>query len=157
MAPQFGAVAAMLAAYGESDLLCYRAEDPVELVERQAAAWDPLLLWAAEELDAPLAVTSGVMPVDQDPDSIARLADLVEAMSPFQLSAFHDLVAISGSLVLALAVTRKRLDAEAAWILSRIDEDWEIALWGEDEEAADVAARKRSAFLQADRFYGLCG
>jgi len=115
------------------------------------------LLWAAEELDAPLAVTSGVMPVDQDPDSIARLADLVEAMSPFQLSAFHDLVAISGSLVLALAVTRKRLDAEAAWILSRIDEDWEIALWGEDEEAADVAARKRSAFLQADRFYGLCG
>ena len=116
-----------------------------------------LLLWAAEELDAPLAVTSGVMPVDQDPDSIARLADLVEAMSPFQLSAFHDLVAISGSLVLALAVTRKRLDAEAAWILSRIDEDWEIALWGEDEEAADVAARKRSAFLQADRFYGLCG
>jgi chaperone required for assembly of F1-ATPase len=157
VAPQFGAVAAMLAAYGESDLLCYRAEDPVELVERQAAAWDPLLLWAAEELDAPLAVTSGVMPVDQDPDSIARLADLVEAMSPFQLSAFHDLVAISGSLVLALAVTRKRLDAEAAWILSRIDEDWEIALWGEDEEAADVAARKRSAFLQADRFYGLCG
>ena len=78
-------------------------------------------------------------------------------MTPFQLAAFHDLVAISGSLVLALAVTRGRLTAEAAWALSRIDEDWQISLWGEDEEAAEVAARKQAAFLQADRFFGLCG
>lgn len=157
VAPQFKAVAAMLAAYGDSDLLCYRAEGPDDLVARQAEAWDPLLTWAAEALDAPLAITFGVMPVEQSRDSIARLADLVGPMSAFQLSAFHDLVSLSGSLVLALAVTRKRLTAEAAWSLSRIDEDWQIALWGEDEEAAENAARKQAAFLQADRFYGLCG
>ena len=157
VAPQFEAVAAMLAAYGESDLLCYRAEGPEDLVARQAEAWDPLLVWAADKLDAPLAITFGVMPVEQSQGSINRLAELVRDQSAFQLAAFHDLVAVSGSLVLALAVTRKRLTAEAAWDLSRIDENWQIALWGEDEEAAEVAARKHSAFLQADRFYGLCG
>ena len=44
---QFAEVADMLGAYGETDLLCYRAEAPVELTARQAAAWDPLLDWAA--------------------------------------------------------------------------------------------------------------
>lgn len=157
VAPQFAAVAEMLATYGESDLLCYRAEGPDDLIVRQSEAWDPLLTWAAEELGAPLAVTVGVMPVEQGRDSIARLSRHVGEMSRFQLAAFHDLVAVSGSLVLALAVTRKRLTAEAAWDLSRIDENWQIALWGKDEEAAEVAARKHSAFLHADRFYGLCG
>lgn len=155
--PQFEAVAEMVAAYGDSDLLCYRAEDPPELVDRQARAWDPLLGWAATDLAAPLVATAGVMHIDQPNDSLARLHGLVETLSPFRLAAFHDLVAISGSLILGLAVTRRRLAAEAAWDLSRIDEDWQISLWGEDEEAAEMAALKRAAFLHADRFYGLCG
>ena len=155
--PQIEAVAELLAAYGDSDLLCYRAEAPDDLVARQLEAWNPLLTWAADTFGAQLAVTAGIMPIEQSRESVARLSRHVREMSPFQLAAFHDLVALSGSLVLALAVTRKRLTAEAAWSLSRIDEDWQIALWGEDEDAAEVAARKRAAFLQADRFYGLCG
>ncbi len=157
VAPQHAAVAAMLAEYGGSDLLCYRAEGPDDLSARQAAAWDPVLSWAKDTLDAPLVVTIGIMHVDQAPASLAKLRQAVEALDPFRLSAFHDLVAISGSLVLALAVTRRTLTAEAAWDLSRIDETWQITLWGEDEEAAETAALKRAAFLQADRFYGLCG
>ena len=157
VAPQRDAVAAMLAEYGGSDLLCYRAEGPDDLTLRQAAAWDPVLHWAKDALGAPLIATVGVMHVDQPADSLLRLRDAVDALDPFRLSAFHDLVAISGSLVLALAVTRHSLTAEAAWDLSRIDENWQIALWGEDEEATKTAALKRGAFLQADRFYGLCG
>lgn len=157
VAPQFDAVAAMLAEYGGSDLLCYRAEGPDDLVARQAEAWDPLLVWALERFGADLVVTSGVMHVAQPPESLIGLHRRVAGMSPFQLSAFHDLVALSGSLVLSLAVTDKRVSAEEAWNLSRIDEDWQISLWGEDEEAAEIAALKRAAFLQADRFYGLCG
>lgn len=157
VAPQFAAVAEMLAAYGESDLLCYRADGPADLVARQAEAWDPLLVWAKDTLAAPLLTAVGVMHIPQPPGSLATLRRAVDLLSPFQLAAFHDLVAISGSLVLALAVTRGRLTAEAAWPLSRIDEDWQAGLWGEDEEAVDVAARKQAAFLQADRFYRLCG
>lgn len=157
VARQFDAVAAMVAAYGASDLLCYRAEQPAGLVARQSAGWDPLLDWAARTFDAPLVTTSGVMHVDQPATSLAALSDSVHALSPFRLAAFHDLVAIAGSLVLALAVTRGRLTAAEAWNLSRIDEDWQIEEWGEDAEAAELAALKRADFLQADRFFALCG
>lgn len=157
VAPQFDAVAEMLLAYGGSDLLCYRAEGPEELVTRQAKGWDPLLDWARDALAAPLVKTVGIMPVSQPAESLAALRSEIDRMSPFQIAAFHDLVAISGSLVLGLAVTHCRLGVEAAWDLSRIDEDWQISLWGEDEEAAEVGARKRAAFVQADRFYQLCG
>lgn len=155
--PQFAAVADMLADYGGSDLLCYRAEGPAGLVARQAQSWDPLLDWARDDLAAPLRQATGVMHVAQPEASLAALRHQVQAMSAFQLAAFHDLVAISGSLVLALAVARGRITADEAWTRSRVDEDWQISLWGEDEEAAEAAARKREALLQADRFYGLCG
>ncbi len=157
VAPQMDEVAAMLAAYGGSDLLCYRAEGPQELVARQSEAWDPILDWAAGVLDAPLRVTAGVMHVEQPAASLATLHELVGRMTPFQLAAFHDLVAMSGSLVLALALVRGRITVDDAWRLSRIDEDWQISQWGEDEEAADVTLRKQAAFRHADRFYGLCG
>lgn len=157
VAPQFDVVAEMLAAYGGSDLLCYRAEGPEGLIALQAESWDPVLSWACDTLSATLVTTVGVMPVPQPRETMEALFRQVMGLTPFQLAAFHDLVAMSGSLVLALAVVRRRLSAETAWVLSRIDESWQISLWGEDEEAAEVAARKRQAFLHADRFYGLCG
>lgn len=156
VARQFDAVADMLSAYGRADLLCYRAADPVGLVARQAAGWDPLIDWAAAELRAPLRATTGVMHIDQPPTSLAALDAAIRDLTSFELAAFHDLVALSGSLVLALAVIRGRLVAEAAWQLSQIDENWQAELWGADEEAAETAARKRADFLQADRFFALC-
>ncbi len=157
VAPQFDAVVAMLADYGGTDLICYRATHPDDLIDRQARAWDPMMHWVATDLGAPLRATQGVMHVDQPQASLATLHAAVAALTPFQLAAFHDLVAISGSLVLALAVTRGRLTADEAWTLSRIDEDWQIEVWGTDEEAAELIALKRDAFMQADRFYALCG
>jgi chaperone required for assembly of F1-ATPase len=155
--PQHEAVVGMLAAYGGSDLLCYRATGPADLVARQAESWDPLLDWSATALGAPLRTTAGVMHVDQPPASLAALSKAVRALSAFQLAAFNDLVAISGSLVLALALTRGRLTAENALSFSRIDESWQIEQWGADAEAAETAALKRADFLQADRFFALCG
>jgi chaperone required for assembly of F1-ATPase len=157
VARQFDAVADMLSAYGDSDLLCYRATGPDDLVARQAAGWNPLLDWAATVLQAPLRITAGVMHVDQPPASLSALDAAVRRLSPFQLAAFHDLVALSGSLVLALAVTRGRLTADAAWTLSRIDETWQAEVWGTDEEAAERTAFKLAEFLRADRFFALCG
>ena len=155
--PQFGAVADLVAAYGASDLLCYRAEGPDSLIARQAAGWDPWLDWVSDILRAPLTVTAGVIPVAQPIPSLARLSARVSALSPFALAALHDLVAISGSLVLGLAVIEQKLSAGAAFDLSRIDEHWQAELWGRDEDAADVEARKRAAMEEAERFLGLSG
>jgi chaperone required for assembly of F1-ATPase len=153
---QFDEVVGLLADYGGSDLLCYRAIGPAGLVARQVAGWDPLLDWAAKTLGAPLRVTQGVVHVAQDPRSLARLRARVAALGVFELTAFHDLVALSGSLVLALAVIDGRLTAAEAWTLSRIDETWQIELWGHDEEADRAEAVRREGLLQADRFYRMC-
>jgi chaperone required for assembly of F1-ATPase len=156
VAVQFDEVAALLAAYGGSDLLCYRATAPERLIERQAEAWDPLLDWAASALGAPLIVTSGIVPVAQPGASLTRLAARVTGFSAFELTALHDLVAITGSLVLGLAVTDGRLSADEAWTLSRIDESWQAELWGRDEEAEAMEVQRRAGLLHAGRFYRLC-
>ncbi len=155
--PQHDEVAAMLAGYGETDLICYRAEGPQPLIDRQAEHWDPLLDWAETALGARLNVASGIMPVEQDPAALDRLAAQVRSFDPFRLTGFHDLVALSGSLVIGFAVTNGFRGAEEAWRLSRIDEDWQIEEWGADEEAAEAAAAKQAAFLHAARFFALSG
>jgi len=153
--PAHAEVAAMLSAYGETDLLCYRADGPQILVERQAAGWDPLLDWAAETLQAPLLRTVGILPVAQPEDSLAKLSRIVSDTPPFHLTALHDLITLSGSLILGLATAKGRLTAATAFDLSRIDETFQIEQWGEDEEAAEFAAARRAQILHAERFWKL--
>ena len=154
--PQFDEVAALIAAYGETDLLCYRAETPEALHARQVAAWDSLLEWSAADLNATLVFTHAIVPCAQPAESLQRLSGLVRTQTPFQLTALSDLVGISGSLVLGFAVARGRLDPETAWQVSRIDETWQNELWGIDEEAAAAEAIRKRDFLLAARFHALC-
>lgn len=154
---QFDEVAELLLAYGDTDLLCYRAEAPAALVARQAAGWDPLLHWSATALSAPLIATAGVMHIAQPAASHDRFSAIVRGFTPFQISAFHDLVAITGSLVLGLAVTQGRLTVDEAWTLSRIDKSWQVEAWGEDEDAAILEAARHKALAEAGRFWELCG
>lgn len=153
VAPQRAAVADMLAAYGDSDLLCYRADGPEGLVARQAQAWDAALDWAGARFGARLAVQTGVIHVPQDARALDLLARQVHALDPFRLAAFHDLVALTGSLVLAFAAAEDWKTPEAIWDLSRIDETWQEEHWGADAEAAEAAALKRAAFLSAKAFH----
>ncbi|CAM4248276.1 ATP12 family chaperone protein [Palleronia rufa] len=155
VAPEHAAVVAILAEYGGTDLLSYRAERPQDLVALQSERWDPLLDWAEDRFGARLSVTQGVMPVAQDPEALDRLVAPVRAMSPFRLAAFHDLVALSGSLILGHAAAEGIRPPEDIWALSRLDEDWQAALWGHDEEAMRAAAVKRIAFGDAQKFFAL--
>lgn len=153
--PQRHEVAEMLAAYGESDLLCYRAVHPEGLHQRQAAAWDPLLDWAKSRWGAELVVTRGIMPVQQDEMHVRKLADPLYQMTPFRLTGFHDLVVISGSLVLALAAIEPGADPDVLFKVSQLDESWQEEFWGSDEEATEVRKRKKCDFLDALRFFSL--
>jgi chaperone required for assembly of F1-ATPase len=153
VAPAPDPLRATLAAYGESDLLCYRAETPDALRRRQDEAWDPLLAWAAETLGAPLAPVAGIVHRPQPAESLAALRAAVdrEGAEPVRLAGLAELVFLSGSLVLGLAVARGHLAAAEAWPLSRIDEDWQAERWGEDAEAAAAARQRRTDFLVAER------
>ncbi len=140
-----------LAGYGETDLLCYRAEAPIELINRQAEIWDPLLDWAAKTLGAQLAQTRGIMAIEQDADTIKILSEQIRKFDLFQLSAFYDLVKISGSLIIALAVAKSYLSPATGWQISRLDDDWQIEQWGTDDEAQQLANTKQQDFLNAHK------
>lgn len=153
VATQRSEVEDYLVAYAGTDLLCYRAERPEGLIERQARAWDPVLEWVTRRYDVALHVTSGVMPVAQDDDTLPRLKRTMQAMTEFHLTGFHDLVTLTGSFALGLAAAEQLQPAEELWKISRIDEDWQAEEWGWDEEAAEAAELKLGAFLHADAFF----
>ena len=155
VAPERDGVVRAVAAYGATDLLCYRADAPEALRVRQETLWEPLLAWAAATFGARLATTAGVMPRPQPPQAVARLEQTVAAATDFELTALSDLVSLTGSLVLGLAVANGRLSPGEAWALSRVDEEWQIAEWGADAEAAEAAARKAEALEHAGRFFRL--
>ncbi|SMY06393.1 ATP12 family chaperone protein [Flavimaricola marinus] len=155
VAPQKSAVLAHLAEYAETDLLCYRAETPPALGERQSAGWDPVLDWAREALGAPFQIGLGVMPFAQPSDVSDRIGEQLARFDDFELTGLHDLIGLSGSAVLGLAVSHGRLTGAEAWALSRIDEDWQTEQWGVDDEAEEMAALKAAGFLSAERFLRL--
>ena len=155
VAVQHGEVAEMLAAYGDADLLCYRASAPQELVRLQAERWDPLLDWAEATFGVRLATREGVIHAPQEASTLAPLTARVHGFASFELAAFHDLVSLSGSLILGFAAAEGPHEVDALWDLSRLDEAWQEAQWGRDDEAHEMAEIKRAAFLHAKRFFDM--
>ena len=150
---QFGEVAGLVSAYAETDLFCYRAEAPRELVERQQRAWDPMLNWSRDVLNAPLNIAHGVMFIRQPQQSISALQSCVNKFNPFELTALYDLVGLSGSLVAGLAVVEGHETPESVWDICQVDETWQKEQWGQDEIAEELTLGKRTKFLQAVKFF----
>jgi chaperone required for assembly of F1-ATPase len=144
-----------ITAYAGSDLLCYRAESPVALVARQAKLFDPILAWAAGHLGAGFETVVGVMPRDQPPETLAAVSRVLAAKNAFRLIALHAITTLTGSAILALALAEGRINAEDAWTAAHVDEDWQIAQWGEDAEAAQRRAARKTDFLAACRLLEL--
>jgi chaperone required for assembly of F1-ATPase len=145
------------AKYGASDLLCYRATDPASLVQRQKELWQPLLDWAAERYGASLAVATGTTFVAQPHGALAALRSAVAAHGDLALSALYNLTHTSGSLVIALAVSERRLSGVEAFTAAQLDELYQIERWG-----TDPLATQRHEGIQRDleacaRFLALLG
>ncbi|MDB5698447.1 MAG: ATPase [Alphaproteobacteria bacterium] len=153
--PDPAAFARGLAAYGESDLLCYRAEGPAPLIAREERLWDPLLAWARHRFDVDFETTSGILHRPQPKRTIEQLARAVTAMDPFVLAALSPLVTISGSLVIALALAEGAIDLDTAWAAATVDESWQAEKWGEDAEASARHEARRKEFAAAHRLLGL--
>lgn len=144
-----------IAAYAESDLLCYRDDRDAMLQGEQAAAWNPLLAWAEARHGVEFALTQGVLPIDQPPTTIATLRAAVFAQDPFRLAALAPLVTIGGSLVAALALIEAAFDADALWDAVSLDELYQERRWGADSEAQKARALREADWHNAARFLGL--
>nr|WP_276040024.1 ATP12 family protein [Sphingomonas sp. GM_Shp_1] len=149
--------AAGLARYAESDLLCYRADSPPELIARQDAVWNPLLDWARDRYDVHFTLVTGIMHQPQPEATVARLAQAVAALGAFQLAALSPVVTITGSLVLALALLEGAADPDAVWTAAHVDEDFQAEQWGEDYLALEAREAKRREFDAAVGFLKALG
>jgi chaperone required for assembly of F1-ATPase len=144
-----------IAKHAGSDLLCYRAEGPADLVRRQADAWDPVLAWAHDALGAHLLLGRGIVPVAQPQPALAAIERTLARLDTFGLAAHHVMTTLMGSAVLALAHARGRLTAEEAWAAAHVDEDWQIGRWGEDAEAKARRDRRWADMQAASRLLAL--
>ena len=155
VAPDPGSFAAGLAMFGESDLLCYRADAPETLIARQAERWDPLLAWARRRYDIDFEVVAGIIHRAQPERTVEQLTKAVLARGAFELAALSPLVTIGGSLVIALALVEEAIDLDTAWVAATLDEAWQAEQWGEDLEAAKVLEARRQDFAAAYHFIQL--
>jgi chaperone required for assembly of F1-ATPase len=144
-----------LVEYGGSDLLCYRAEGPQSLVERQDRIWNPLLGWARTRFGIEIETTTGVMHRPQPQETLDQLGRAVAARGPFQLAGLAPLVTISGSLIIALALAEGAIGLEPAWEAAMLDEAWQAEQWGADPLAAASLENRRREFESAYRFLTL--
>lgn len=155
VATERDAIIHQTANYAATDLVCYRATHPPALAARQQAVWQPLIDWAALRYDAPLVVTSGVIPKKQSTESLRAFAAAVTEHDDFALTALHIATAACGSLIIALALLEGQLDAQEAFAASQLDESFQIEGWGEDAEQAE-RRRALAADIQATaRFISL--
>lgn len=155
MTARRGEIVADAAGYAGTDLLCYRAEAPAELRGQQDAGWQPLLDWAHDRLGLRFVVTEGIVPVAQEAGLVEAARLHLETYDDFAMVGVSRLTQGLGSVVLAVAVAEGRLDADTAFALSQIDELWQEALWGVDEEAAERRVSLRQDLLDAARFMAL--
>ncbi|HWJ69494.1 MAG TPA: ATP12 family protein [Sphingobium sp.] len=153
--PAIGDFRGQVAAYAESDLLCYRADGPEALIAAQAAAWGPLLDWAGRRHAIAFNVTTGILPVDQPALTLEALRGAVEALDPWVLAGVATLTQISGSLVSALALIEGAAELEGLWAAVTVDERWQAEQWGADEAATAQLEAHRADFAHAAHYCAL--
>lgn len=146
-----------IAAYGETDLLCYRAEAGEPLAERQTAVWDPWLDWARGRYDVSFVIVEGIMHQPQPEVTLVKLRAAVAARGTFELAAMAKLAHLSGSLILTLAILEQAGEAQDLWNAACLDELWQEELWGADHWAEKNRADREGEFMAAVNFLNLLG
>lgn len=155
IAPDRAGFAAAIAAYGETDLFCYRAAAGEPLAERQAEIWDPWLQWARARYDVSFVIVEGIMHQPQPEASLEKLRAAAAARGTFELAAMAKLAHLSGSLIATLAVVERTGQAQDIWNAACLDELWQEELWGADHWAQKNRNDREGEFLQAARFLEL--
>jgi len=147
-------VTTLLGEYAGTDLLCYRVEEPNELIDQQILYWDPCIKWAEEKFGIKLNVTNGIVPIEQPIETMHLLISKMKNMSTFKLTVFHELVTISGSYILGLAAVENAMPSENIWNAAILDENWQSSAWGEDQEQKKNLELKKVDFFKAIEVLG---
>lgn len=146
-------VADEIAAYAGSDALCYLAEEPAALIERQSQDWTPWRDWAERELGAVLIPVAGIIHRPQPEEALAAIREHALKLDDYALTGLAMATPLFGSAVLAFAVQRSALSGGKALELSRLDEAFTEERWGVDAEAAERAEGLRAEATMLERWF----
>jgi chaperone required for assembly of F1-ATPase len=146
-----------IVSFGGTDLVCYRASYPKNLVAKQLEAWDPLLSWINDRHQIILKTTDSIAHIAQSSDALEKMAIIVRAQNDMTLAPLYNITSLCGSLVIALAVIDGRLTAEEAFEISELEETHTMELWGEDAEAVKRRNNNKESLIASIRFLQLCG
>jgi chaperone required for assembly of F1-ATPase len=155
VAPARDRIIAEMAGYAATDLVCYRADGPDDLVQRQSTHWDPLIDWLRERYDVSLQTASGVMAVPQSDQALAALTRAVAAQDDLCLTALGVMTGAAGSLAIGLALLEGRISPEDAATAAQLDELYQAERWGIDPEAEKRRANQKADLVAARRFLDL--
>lgn len=139
--------------YASSDLICYRATDPDELIKQEANHWNPILDWLKSDHDIEMKIATGIIHVEQSSEALAKIKKLYDTYNDFALTAIHNKTSILGSALLPLALLQGKWPLEEIWAAAHIDEDYQIKRWGEDEAAAIRRTHRLNEFKKTYSFY----
>lgn len=143
-------VAEDCARYAGSDLVCYRAEDPQRLIERQSLHWDPVLAWAKDTHGWRFTLAGGVVHVAQPEETLSSVKTHLHAIThPVRLSALHVVTTMTGSVLLALSLAEGAFGPTAIWNAAHVDEDVQMEIWGRDTEALERRKHREVEFRAA--------
>lgn len=149
VAERFGEVADDIVRFAGNDALCYRADDPDSLVETQRRLWDPVVEWAGDLLGGRFVLIEGLIHAEQPQPLLDAFRERIASETPLRLAALHTVTSLTGSALLALAIREAHLEADAVWRAAHVEEDFNIERWGEDAQAAQIRAYKRTEFEAA--------
>jgi chaperone required for assembly of F1-ATPase len=141
------------ARFAGTDLVCYLADGPAALRDREQAAWGPLREWAGQAHRVKLEAVIGIVPKAQPEASLQAMHDHFTSLDPYRKAGLTHAIPLLGSAVLGLAVERGRLTAVEAYEISRVDEAFQAEQWGEDSEAAIRTARGRAEAVALDLWF----
>lgn len=148
-------IVAEILEFAGSDMICYRAESPAGLVQRQKTHWDPIIAWAKTDLKAGFTVVNTITHKRQSPTTLQALEVHIEWLDPFSLVGVHNLTTLTGSALLAVMLAVGKIPTEAAWRAANLDENWQIEAWGEDDEAMARRTERLNEFSASVKFVNL--
>lgn len=141
-----------IAKFGETDLVCHRAEAPVEVVARQANAWDSVRDWCAATIGADLPVVTGILAAGVSPGEIAKLRAAAAQLDDFRLTALAQAAGLAGSAAIGFAVVAGALTPEAAFEAAFLEDLWSQEKWGRDDAAQARLDKQRAEFENIAKF-----
>jgi chaperone required for assembly of F1-ATPase len=148
-------ITAEIIEFAGSDMVCYRSDKPQSLVASQSKHWDPVIAWAHSVLNAKFETVDSITHITQSPDALGSICDHVASLDGFTFTAIHNLTTLSGSALTALMLAAGAMSSDEAWAATNVDEDWQVATWGKDDEAEVRRAGRLREFSACVNFINL--